>query len=77
MCGGIGIDQGQAWPKHPSFRRSPGVCGSDQTHGFLNRAKSYPMLTFGRVRMGVCCGFCPAGSNRFESPSLSDSEKLN
>ena len=53
MCGGAGIDQGQAWPERPGFWLSPRLCGSDQTHGIPNRVKSYPMLTFGRVRMDV------------------------
>jgi hypothetical protein len=76
MCGGAGIDRGQALPERPGFRLSPGLCGSDETHGIPNRVKGYLMRAFVWVHTGVCFGFHPTGCNRFESPSLLDSEKL-
>jgi hypothetical protein len=63
MCGGTGIDRGQALPEGPGFRLSPRLCGSDQTHSIPNRVKGYPTRAFGQVRTGVCFGFHPAGYN--------------
>jgi hypothetical protein len=76
MCGGTGIDHGQALPERPGFWLSPGLCGLNQTHGIPNRVEGYPTRAFGQVRTGVCFGFHLAGCNRFKSSSLPDSEKL-
>jgi hypothetical protein len=76
MCSGTGIDHGQTLPERIGFRLSPGLCGSDQTHGIPNRVKGYPMRAFDWVCTGVCFGFHPTSCNQFESPSLPDSEKL-
>ena len=52
MCDGAGIDRGQAWPERLGFRLSPGLCGSDQTHGIPNRVKRLPNTTpTGEVRV--------------------------